>query len=113
MGCAIGSISFIRQLPPTLPERPIGPAPLDAIVEIALRQVRLPELALLLIVLTDVRIAAAQSRGALWTNCPRVMDHVSGVAGCPERLVDALRREGIIGLRRIAHRKPSVTAEVS
>ena len=86
-----GSISFIRQLLPTLPERPIGPAPLDAIVEISLRQVCLPELALLLIVLTDVRIAATQSRGALRTICQRVMDHVSGVAGRPERLVDALR----------------------
>ena len=74
-------MSFIRQLPPTLPERPIGPASLDAIVEISLRQVRLPELALLLIVLTDVRIAAAQPRGALRTICQRVMDHVSGVAG--------------------------------
>lgn len=113
MGCAVGSISFIRQLLPTLPERPIGPAPLDAIVEIALRQVRLPELALSLIVLPDVRIVAAQSRGALRMICQRVMDHVSRVAAGPERLVDALRRERIIGLRRIPHRKPSVAAEVS
>ena len=85
-------ISFIRQLPPTLPERLIRPAGLDAIVEVSLRQVRLPELALLLIVLMDVRIAAVQSRRhALRTVCQRVMDHVSGVAGRPERLVDALR----------------------
>ena len=105
-------INFLRRPPPTLPERLIRPARLDAIVEVSLRQVRLPELALLLIVLLDVHIAAAQSRRALRTVGQRVMDHVSGVAGRPERLVDALRRQRIIGLRRIAYRHPGVTAEV-
>ncbi len=84
-------IRFIRQPPPTLPERLIGPAGLDAVVEVSLRQVCSPELALLLIVLLDVRIAAAQSRSALLAVRQRVVNHVSGVAGRPERLVDALR----------------------
>ncbi len=105
-------IRFIRQLSPTLPERLIRPARLDAIVEVSLRQVCLPELVLLFIVLMDVRIAAAQSRAAPLPVCQRVMDHVPGVAGRHERFVDALRRQRIIGLRRIAHRDPSVTAEV-
>ena len=70
----------------------VRPAGLDAIIEVSLRQVRLPELALMLIVSMDVRIAAVQSRRyALRTVCQRVMDHVSGVAGRSERFVDALR----------------------
>ncbi len=104
---------FIRQLPPTLPERLIGPARLDAIVEVSLRQVCLPELALLLVVLMDIWITVSQSGGTLRIICQRVMDHVSGVARRPECLVDALRRQRIIGLGRIAHRDPGVAAEVS
>jgi hypothetical protein len=53
------------QLLPTLPERLVRPAGLESIEEASLRQVCLPELALLLIVLMDVRVAAAQSRAAL------------------------------------------------
>src|SRR6185437_11576241 len=84
-------LASFANCPPTLPEWLIGPAGLDAIVEVSLRQVRVPELALLLIVLMDVGIAAVQSRRALRTLCQRVMDHVSRVAGRPERLVDAFR----------------------
>ena len=81
-------------------------------IEVSLRQVRLPELALLLVVSIDVRIAAFEFHRILRTVRQRVMDHVSGMAGRLERLVDALRRQRIICLRRIAHRHPSVTAEV-
>ena len=105
-------IHVIRQFPPTLPERLLRPARLNAIVEVSLRPVRLPELLLLRIVLMDVGIAAVQPRRFLPTVGQSVMDHVSGVAGRPERLVDALRRQRIIGLRRIAYRHPGVTAEV-
>ena len=45
---------------PTLPEQLIRPAMLRTIVEIPLRQIGMPKLLLLLSVLLDERIAAAQ-----------------------------------------------------
>src|SRR3546814_8937961 len=84
----------VGDVTPTLPERLIGPAGLHAIVEVALRHVGFPQLALLRVVLLHVRIAAAQvrARRALRAVRQRVMDHVSCVAARAQRLVHALRR---------------------
>ena len=84
------SNGFIRQLPPALPERLIRPARLDAIEEIALRQIGLPKFLQLRVVLPDEAIATAQFSRAVRCVSQRIMDQMPGVAGGLERLVDAL-----------------------
>ena len=84
---------------------------LSTIVEISLRRVRLPKLLLLLTVLLDERIAAAQVCRALRVVGQGVMNHMPRVTRRPERFIDALRRQRIIGLSRIAHRQPRVTTK--
>ena len=80
-------------------------------MEIPPRPVRLPKLLLLLGVLPDERVVAAE----VW-RAPRivgqgVMNQMPGVTTRPERLIDALRRQRIIGLGRIAHRQPGVATK--
>ena len=80
-------------------------------MEIPPRPVRLPELLLLPGVLLDERIAAAQVCRAPRVVGQGVMNQMPSVTTRPERFIDALRRQRIIGLGRIAHRQPGVTTK--